>query len=122
MRRRTLLGALLAVAAAFPLVRAGRRADPPAMTPAAYAEPTGGSGTATLGTWVALPNSGGLQVHCTTAVGKPAKVPVRWTFNGPEVTVTADYPTPVTVRAVPVRGGQHVSTGPGYALTVRVAP
>jgi hypothetical protein len=117
MRRRTLLGgALAALAAVFvaPVTRAC------AATPTAEkaAAPSGGSGNATLWEWKALPNSGGLQIHCTAANGRTAKVPVTWTADG---VVTADYPSrPITVTAPAAADGTtHVASNGPYGLTVR---
>lgn len=119
MKRRTLLGGVFAtVAAVFtaPAIRAC------AATPAAPAStvPSGGSGNAALWEWKALPNSGGLQVHCTAANGRTAKVPVSWTADG---VVTADYPNrPITVTAPATADGTtHVASNGPYGLTVRRA-
>lgn len=112
MKRRTLLRAILgATAVAAFLPRWGRAPT----ASAASAAPTGGSGTAKTWQWVALPNSGGLQVHCVAPVGV-GTVRVRWTAEG---LTTAEYPTPLTVAAPAESGVQNVTVGAGYAITVR---
>lgn len=116
MRRRTLLRVILG--AAFAATAAGRtaKAAPAAVKAPAAPRVAGGSGTAKAWQWVALPNSGGLQVHCTHPVA------VTWTAQG---VVTAAYTVPLTVTApaVGTPSGVHVNAvGPGYAITVRRRP
>lgn len=112
MRRRTLLRILLGVVVATaPLVRAA-----PAWATRAV-QVVGGSGTAKTWQWVALPNSGGLQVFCTAATAA-ASVAVSWTVDG---VVTAAWPTPLTVTAPARPGVQVVASGGGYGISVRRA-
>lgn len=114
VKRRTLLAAMLAaVVGTVPLVRAASaHAAPQAIQVA------GGAGTAQTWKWVALPDSGGLQVHCTAA-NSAASVRVSWTADG---VVTAAWPTPLTVTAPAGPGVQALTSGGGYGLAVRRAP
>ncbi len=116
MRRRTVLKAILAAAAATVAPRVAVAAAVAVPPPARLAQglAQGGSGTAKVWRWVALPNSGGLQVYCTDANGATG-VAVTWTADG---VVTAAWPTPLTVRAPAGPGSQAVASGDGYGLAV----
>lgn len=105
MTRRSLLAGLLA-AAVVAVVRPGRP----------VAAVSGGSGTAKQWGWVALPDSGGLQVFVTAQAS--GSRPVSWTADG-VVTCGA-----LSVTAPPVGSAittQHVSSGAGFGLAVRRA-
>lgn len=109
MTRRGLLAGLLA-AAVVAVVRPGR--------PVANAAPrgVGGSGTARQWAWVALPDSGGLQVFVTAQ--QSGALPVSWTAEG---VVTCGM---LSVTAPPIGSAittQHVSSGAGFGLAVRRA-
>lgn len=132
MKRRTVLGAVLGIIAAVPLTRYGWgwAAAPvarpaPHFTPVSYAAPIGGSGTAKTWQWVALPDSGGLQVYCMAAVTLTSAA-VRWTAEG-VVTATyviagATYTLTVAAPTGPGPGTVTTSGGPpgrGCGLTVR---
>lgn len=114
IKRRTLFRAVLGAAAVAAFTPRWGRA---ATAVAASSDPVAGSGTAGTWKWVALPNSGGLQVHCVAPAGMTS-VRVRWTAEG---LVTAEYPAPLTVSAPAGPGAQSVAVGPGYGLTLRRA-
>jgi hypothetical protein len=129
MKRRAVLGAAFGVAAALITSRwwgtAATVAPAPDLTPVSYAAPIGGSGTAKTWQWVALPNSGGLQVHCTAAYTL-ANAAVSWTADG---VVTATFKLSSTANLVltvtaPAEPGASVVTsggppGKGCGLAVR---
>lgn len=107
MRRRSFLAGLL-VAAAVAVARPGRPAS------AGPRGVIGGSGSAKQWTWVALPDSGGLQVYVTAQ--REGSLPVSWTAEG---VVTCGQ---LTVIAPPVGSRsttQHIAGGAGFGLAVR---
>lgn len=110
VKRRTVLGGLFALVTAA-VTASGRVAAAAAVAPPAApraAGPVGGSGNAKTWRWVALPDSGGLQVYVTDARGT-GSLPVAWTADGV-----------VTVKGLTATAG-YLSSGNGYGLNVRRA-
>jgi hypothetical protein len=129
MERRTLLGAAFGLAALIGIrkLRApkGAATAAPAPVPVSYAAPIGGSGTAKTWQWVALPNSGGLQVYCTAAYTL-GSVAVQWTADGvvgATFKLSSSANLVLTVAAPAEPGVTAVASGgppdKGCGLTVR---
>lgn len=107
MTRRAFLRVALAVASAPVLGTFAVRKGYPASV---------GTGTVAQWRWVALPDSGGLQVFVTAQASGGR--PVSWTADG---VVTCGT---LSVTAPPVGSDpntQHVSSGAGFGLAVRRA-